>query len=557
MSFPKRLFVYIILLITLNVFCFSSSGIIGWALDLVNVIGDVAITDIAPFLAAIIVSFPIWVFLWRFVQKYVGVNTAESTATLRHLYLNIVLGIATVNLSFFSYRFFEGTLNLFNGFQMSHFANLIVWLPIFMIHVKPAQEGWFTFDSRKRIHEFYLNLTFLISLGVIFFSCREIVFEVLDYFMRLVFSKDILISTNLNFDYNPNDISRLITGSVLWLYSWNFRIKNKNSGFRIVTVSVITVSQIFVFLVSLFIVLAQFILLLLNLSSNDESLLVVFQFLPEVLSFSVVSIIIWAYYSSSFLEVKGLKRFFELNPQLIKWIYRYSIRVIAVIFLIACLVSIQVFILELPGRFLGYNLLIDEQSKWEFELISVSLSALIMGLVILKYINYRIKIDDLDDYKNRVEKSYIYLVAIVFIVVLVGALIAMLTIIIRDIFGLSLGISTLEKVRWPLSFAISSLSILLLYKNNISSQFKLASATYTKEYKVEILDSGSLEKHKDQLSRLFKIKKWNSVEKVGKFSINKGQIENISNELEKLGSNKEFILVEGNDKQIWVYYYNN
>ena len=104
---------------------------------------------------------------------------------------------------------------------------------------------------------------------------------------------------------------------------------------------------------------------------------------------------------------------------------------------------------------------------------------------------------------------------------------------------------------------MSSLFILILYRKNISSQFKSANVTSAKEYKVEIFDSGSLEKHKEQLSKVFKVRKWNSVKNVGKFSINKSQIENIPNELEKLGSNKGYILIEGNDKQIWVYYFNN
>ena len=77
-----------------------------------------------------------------------------------------------------------------------------------------------------------------------------------------------------------------------------------------------------------------------------------------------------------------------------------------------------------------------------------------------------------------------------------------------------------------------------------------------KELKVEILPGDSMEKFKDEINEQFKVKKWKSVKSVGQFKINKKQIENLPKELEKIGSDKDFILVEGKGNEIWVYYYN-
>ena len=206
--------------------------------------------------------------------------------------------------------------------------------------------------------------------------------------------------------------------------------------------------------------------------------------------------------------------------------------------IIAGAVSGLSFLLGLPIQFSKPDLLIPDEMGWETGVISASISATIMGLLIFRYINYRIKKDiSVEEQKIKVEKSYLYFVAILFLVVLVGALIAMLTIFINDLLSGEIGLSTLNIIRWPLSFAVSSLFILILYRKNISTQFKASSVTSVKEYKAEIFDSGSLEKHKDQLSKVFKVKKWNSIENIGKFSIDKSQIENIPNELEKIGSN--------------------
>ncbi len=557
MNFSKRLLIYVILLVTLNIFCFSFVNLLGWIFDLSNDLTGSDPPMIAPFLAGIIVALPIWVFTWRFAQRISISNPSESNSKLRNLYLNIVLGISIINISLFGYRFFVGFHQLFNEFRFGYIASLIVWLPIFIIHIRPAQKEWFSENARARIHELFLNITFLVSLILIFISGRQIILELLNYILRLIFPEDVLVGSNA-FDYNSGDISRLIIGIGLWFYAWNLRIKKSDLDFRTVDISVISVSQIFILFVSLFVILGQFIELLLGLDNIQESFIGRFEFFPEVFSFSIMSILIWSYYSSSFIPIKSGMNFFNVSSSINKWIYRYSVRAIGVIFIIAGAVSGLSFLLGLPIQFSKPDLLIPDEMGWETGVISASISATIMGLLIFRYINYRIKKDiSVEEQKIKVEKSYLYFVAILFLVVLVGALIAILTIFINNLLSGEIGLSTLNIIRWPLSFAVSSLFILILYRKNISTQFKASSVTSVKEYKVEIFDSGSLEKHKDQLSKVFKVKKWNSIENIGKFSIDKSQIENIPNELEKIGSNKDYLLIDLDEKNIWVYYYNN
>ena len=62
MNTPKRLLIYVVSFITLNVFAFGLSSLVGWILDLIGIIGDSQPQNIAPFIAAIIVCFPIWIY---------------------------------------------------------------------------------------------------------------------------------------------------------------------------------------------------------------------------------------------------------------------------------------------------------------------------------------------------------------------------------------------------------------------------------------------------------------------------------------------------------------
>ena len=177
MNFAKRLLIYVILLVTLNIFCFSFVNLLGWIFDLSNDLTGADPPMIAPFLAGIIVALPIWIFTWRFAQRISISNLSESNSKIRNLYLNIVLGISIINISIFGYRFFVGFHQLFNEFRFGYIASLIVWLPIFIIHIKPAQKEWFSENARARIHELFLNITFLVYL-ILFFMCgREIVVD--------------------------------------------------------------------------------------------------------------------------------------------------------------------------------------------------------------------------------------------------------------------------------------------------------------------------------------------------------------------------------------------
>ena len=153
MNFPKRLLIYIVLIVTLNIFSVGIVSLISWIFDLVGLIGDADAQNIAPFLAAIIVCFPIWLFTWRYATKTVVNNPEESRSTIRNLYLNCVLAIATVYLSIFLFNIFDSLISLDFSLTGTTISFFLVWLPIFYVHYRYAQENWLEISSRKRIHE--------------------------------------------------------------------------------------------------------------------------------------------------------------------------------------------------------------------------------------------------------------------------------------------------------------------------------------------------------------------------------------------------------------------
>ena len=548
MSIPRRLLIYIVLFVTLNVYAVGFSSLIGWVLDLIGIIGDAQTQNIAPFLSAIIVCLPIWLFVWRYVNRGLGESSYEESSTIRNLYLNLVLGISTIYLSISIFGFIESIIKLES--PLSALPNMFVWAPLFYVHLNYAQKDWFE-DRRKRIHEFYLNITFIISLIIIFISLRGLALDGLDYLILLVSSNDVLVENSTNLDIEGGQISALITAAGLWFYSWNLRIKKIDLNFRTVDLSVITVSQAFIFLLSIFFILAQGIMLLFDMGSNQpQGLYKTLEFLPQILSFSIVSIIIWIYYSSGFLDT-GVRKFYKVDPSLIKWTYRYSVRAISLIFLISSSVSLLVFLIGIPIT-LSDEILIAAEKKWEFDLISASISLFLIGVMTLRYISKKIESDSEVSRKKDIEKSYIYIVAVFFLFFLIGALIAILTIIIRDLIGWSWSLSTIELLRWPFSFALNSIIILWFFRKDIISRFRAGADKKIEKKSVEILSSESLLRHKAELNELFNVKSFQVANKIGKLKFNKEGVNKIDSYLKKHEAKKYYIVEDGQD--IILYY---
>lgn len=548
MSIPRRLLIYIVLFVTLNVYAVGFSSLIGWVLDLIGIIGDAQTQNIAPFLSAIIVCLPIWLFVWRYVNRGLGESSYEESSTIRNLYLNLVLGISTIYLSISIFGFIESIIKLES--PLSALPNMIVWAPLFYVHLNYAQKDWFE-DRRKRIHEFYLNITFIISLIIIFISLRGLALDGLDYLILLVSSNDVLVENSTNLDIEGGQISALITAAGLWFYSWNLRIKKIDLNFRTVDLSVITVSQAFIFLLSIFFILAQGIILLFDIGSNQsQGLYKTLEFLPQILSFSIVSIIIWIYYSSGFLDT-GVRKFYKVDPSLIKWTYRYSVRAISLIFLISSSVSLLVFLIGIPIT-LSDEILITAEKKWEFDLISASISSFLIGVMTLRYISKKIESDSEVSRKKDIEKSYIYIVAVFFLFFLIGALIAILTIIIRDLIGWSWSLSTIELLRWPFSFALNSIIILWFFRKDIISRFRAGADKKIEKKSVDILSSESLLRHKAELNELFNVKSFQVANKIGKLKFNKEGVNKIDSYLKKHEAKKYYIVEDGQD--IILYY---
>ena len=547
MNLPKRLLIYVVSFVTLNIFAFGASSLISWIFDLSGIIGDAQTQNIAPFIAAIIVCFPIWIFLWRFSKKNIKSFPEEEYSTLRNLYLNLVNGLSLIIISTSTFGFFNSILKFDS--PLSSLPNLIVWVPILLMHLKPAQLEWES--GRKKIHEFYLNLTFIVSIIILFISSANIISNIFDSLLIITIADDLILRNTSGVNVESGNLAAFMTSFILWYYSWFLRIKKVDLNFRTIDISIITISQIFVFLVSIFAIIAQFILLIFDIGGDTkQSVYKKIEFLPQLIGSSLVSIIIWAYYSSGFLKTR-IRKLYDIKSTSIKWVYRYSFKAISVIFLFLSSVTFLTFILGIPVTLSEENL-IPSQKDWEFQYLSASISSLIIGILSLRYISLKIS-NDKDEYEHVAQRSYVYIVGIIFSFMLIGSLITILTILIRDFISWSFGVSSFEAIRLPLSFVFNSGLILVIYRNDIKNRLKNNEDLVINKNKLKVYSLDNLEKHKSLLSEKFEIESWGKYKEFSKFKLNKKGLENLIikiNSLEK----KDYIIFESDENNLILYY---
>ena len=550
MNTPKRLLIYIVSFITLNVFAFGFASLISWMFDLIGILGDSQPQNIAPFIAAIIVCFPIWIYFWRLSNRNVQDFPEEEFSSLRNLYLNLVNGLSIIIISVSIFGLLNSILNLES--PLNNLPNLIVWIPILLLHLNPSQKKWE--KGNKRIHEFFLNLVFITSIVLIFISSRSLIFNILDNLLILISSDDLIVGDGQQFEIEYMALSALATGFILWIYSWNFRIKKVDKNFRTIDLSFITISQAFIFLLSIFLLLTQTILLIFeNNSNSSESIYLKLKYIPESLSFTIVSLAVWLYYSSGFLPLK-LKSFYEIRSKIIKWTYRYSLRAISLVFIFSSSVSLFIFLLGIPIAF-SEDVLIFSERRWGLQYLSSSISSFIIGLLTFKYINLKIE-NDSDENKYIVQRSYIYIIAIIFAFLFIGSLIAILTIVIRDLIGWNFSLSTLELLRFPLSFAINSLIILLINKDNIVSRLSSKSEENNEKKSIQVISLKSFEKIKENISDAYKVKKWRLFDDIKKFKVSSKGLDELSSTINSLNNKTtDYFLVEDDNGDILLYYY--
>ena len=547
MNLPKRLLIYVVSFVTLNIFTFGASSLISWIFDLSGIIGDAQTQNIAPFIAAIIVCFPIWIFLWRFSKKNIKSFPEEEYSTLRNLYLNLVNGLSLIIISTSTFGFFNSILKFDS--PLSSLPNLIVWVPILLMHLKPAQLEWES--GRKKVHEFYLNLTFIVSIIILFISSANIISNIFDSFLLITIADDLILRSTSGVSVESGNLAAFMTSFILWYYSWFLRIKKVDLNFRTIDISIITISQIFVFLVSIFLIIAQFILLIFDMGGDTkESIYKKIEFLPQLIGSSLVSIIIWAYYSSGFLKTR-IRKLYDIKSNSIKWVYRYSFKAISVIFLFLSSVTFLIFILGVPVTLSEENL-IPSQKDWEFQYLSASISSLIIGILSFIYINLKIS-NDRDEYEHGVQRSYVYIVGIIFSFMLIGSLITILTILIRDFISWSFGVSSFEAIRLPLSFVLNSGLILVIYRNDIKNRLKNNEDLVINKNKLKVYSLDNLEKHKSLLSEKFEIESWGKYKEFSKFKLNKKGLENLIIKINSL-EEKDYIIFESDENNLILYY---
>jgi hypothetical protein len=222
MSTAKRVFLYIIAIVTLGIFAGGVGNLLSLVLDLIfrsNEGRDFAQGQLAMGLAMLIIGGALWFLFWRLIQRETSGDAGEIGSGIRKLYLNLILGVSAitglVNLAEFLRWILSGVPSI--EFPSSGLAAVIVSGCLWFYHRKIERGEGQPSPEAKVLGHWYVYV--LSAFGLIAMT-NSIVQLLNSAFSYLPVWGDYTLRGGLWDNVIAVNISWMLVGGLAWWYHW-------------------------------------------------------------------------------------------------------------------------------------------------------------------------------------------------------------------------------------------------------------------------------------------------------------------------------------------------
>ncbi len=298
MTTIRRLYFYVVAFAALMVTTFGTITLLSAVLDLpfrTLVVGN-ATSQIALALAMLIIGGPVWLLHWFFAERSAARDADDRRAIPRHLYLNLVLGVAFINLTVSGQRVLTYLLGTRLAYEplIPNLAMLLAWGVVWVYH-------WWTLRregpeaTRRTLHRWYLYGATAFTLGWLVVGAHGFLSLVLQQIYDALFSR-VLTAAPLWSDALRDSLAWLVVGGVGWAFHWLYAARGDTAS---------VLRQVYLYLVAVFGGLAAVLVVagiliyrtlqyLFDLSAFTASRQ--FSFLPTVLPVGLIGLLVGLYH---------------------------------------------------------------------------------------------------------------------------------------------------------------------------------------------------------------------------------------------------------------------
>ena len=246
MTTIRRLYFYVVAFAALMVTTLGTITLLAAVLDLpfrsIVVAGDPT-SQIALALAMLIIGGPVWLLHWFVAEHSATRNADDRRAVPRHLYLNLVLGTAFVNLVFSGQSVLAWLLGTRLPYDpvIPNLAALLAWGVVWAYH-------WWTLRregveaTRRTLHRWYLYGAAVFSLAWLVVGVYGVLNLVLQQIYNALFSR-VLTTAPLWSDALVGSLTWAVVGGVAWAFHWLYAARGDTAS---------VLRQVYLYLVAVF-----------------------------------------------------------------------------------------------------------------------------------------------------------------------------------------------------------------------------------------------------------------------------------------------------------------
>jgi hypothetical protein len=466
MSSPRRVWLYLIALISLGIFAAGMGQLLNLLFD-VTIIGS-SLTQVGGTtfheqqlslgLAMTVIGGPLWFFFWRAVQRRVKGNEMEIGAAIRKLFLNLILIVTAFIMITSASDFLRWLLA---GAQVADFspsvlAMVIVAGIIWIYHWRISERESHPSSIAKTFRRWYVYI--LAAFGLIWLTLG-IVLLINNAVVHLPVWANTLVRGQFWNDTAQMSIAQILLGGLVWYFHWfhtargDFDSTLRQVYFYLLTIAggaimTLTASTILIYRFFMWVFRGAPV-------SNSPQ----FQFLGWAVPTIIVGLAIWGYHRRLAQEEAGRV---QEKRQSAQRVYFYLMSFLGLGTLVAGLSMLFGIFVDLIINAAGTSLTVT--TGWWRTQLSLCLALLIVGVPLWLYywnsILKRVQIGGISEGRAISRRIFVYVIVGTSIVLLAADLVNIIYQILNGALQNNFGINVLRNSKWSLQTLIVAAPLL-------------------------------------------------------------------------------------------------
>lgn len=495
MSSTKRVYLYLVTIVSLGILAAGARQLLSLALDLVTGSSSARVRgggfdqqQLSLGLAMLVIGAPLWYFFWRTIQRRVSESGAEVGSPVRKLFLNGILAVAGLSALFAANALLMWLLAgaALSRFQSGSLATLIVAAAGWFYHWRLSEREGHPSPQARTLRRWYLYL--LSGWGLVWLGAGLV--QLIDFAVLGLPIWGTTVSGAFWNDAVRHSLTWVVLGGTVWAFHWSRTRGDSDSSLRQVYLYLLTILGSSVAgLVAVTVTVVQLFVWLFGGVTGSAALH--FRFLGWVVPTVLVSAAAWSYHQRVAIEEAAQVHQRRLSAQRV---HSYLMSFVGLGALAAGLIAAFGVLLDLVIDAAAGELAVRAPGWWQQQL-SLCLALLLVATPLWLYywgrVLRRTAAGGITEWRARSRRIYLYGFVAAALITIIADLVNIVFQFLSGLLQGGLGTGFLSNIRWSLQSLLVAAPV-LAYHWQVVSQDRSRGAEAVAERKAVTILVGEM-----------------------------------------------------------------